>query len=272
LRNSARKKTKQMTREEFFNYIATEQANYPELSELNSTSKVGVWYLIKWIFAEKFVTVQNYFNLHKTEVETIISNSAYATLGWYVDRAKEFQLDDNLIEQNGRFVYQTIDPTKQIIKQVALVSSNRYLIFKIAKQTTQLTACTPDEVTKFTAYINKIKYPGTFVYVESNNPDLLVLNLKIEYNALLNLADVQTIVNNTLTNYVKNISFNGRFNSTAAIDELQKLSEISNAFFLQSTGRTSGQSVPEAQPFTDYYQAAAGYMKIETLNIEYVPV
>ncbi len=262
-----------MTREEIFNDIATEQAKYPELADLNSTSKVSIWYLIRWIFSEMFLIVLEYFDLHKSEVETIIEAAPYATLNWYRARAKEFQLDDALTEINGRFIYATTDPEKQIIKQVAIVSNNRYLIFKIAKeQSNELTACPADEITKFSGYINQIKYPGTFVYVESNLPDLLILNFKIEYNALLNLADVQTTVNATLNNYVKNILFNGKFNVTAAIDELQKLREVKNPFFVSATGRTNAQSIGEAQSFSQYYQATAGYMKIETLTIEYVPI
>lgn len=261
------------THEEIFTDINNKQAEHTELAEINSTSRVSVWGLIKWIFAEMFLIVIKYLELHKFEVETIIANAPYATVNWYIERAKEFQLNDALIEQNGKFVYAETDATKQIIKQVAVIPLSRNLIFKIAKEdNSSLVACSEDEKTKFVAYVNQIKYPGTFVSVESFDADKLILRYKIEYNAMLDVDVVQSAVESTLSNYVRNITFNGKYNTTAATDELQKLSEVSNAFFVSASGRTNLQSESLADTFTEYYESTAGYMVIDRFEIEYKPV
>ena len=262
-----------MTREGILNEINTEQLNHSELNDLNATSKVSIWYFIKWLFSELFLVVIQYLEMHKLEVETIIAAAPYSTINWYIERAKEFQLDDSLTNVNEKFIYQIIDESKQIIKQIAVIPLNRELIFKIAKEESEaLTVCTEDEQAKFKAYVEKIKYPGTVIRVESSLADKLILAFKIEYNAMLDLSDVKAAVENSLTNYVKNITFNGRYNTTAATDELQKLSEISNAFFVSANGRTNLQDEALADEFSQYYESTAGYMEIDRFKITYIPV
>ncbi len=262
-----------MTREEILNEINTEQLNHSELNALDATSKVSIWYFIKWLFSELFLVVIQYLEMHKLEVESIIAAAPYSTINWYIERAKEFQLNDSLTNVNEKFVYPTIDEDKQIIKQIAVIHLNRELIFKIAKEESEaLTACTEDEQTKFKAYIEQIKYPGTVIRIESFLADKLILAYRLEYNAMLNLSDVKLAVEKSLTNYVKNITFNGKYNTTAATDELQKLSETTNAFATGASGRTNLQDEALATSFTQYYESTAGYMEIDKFIIEYIPV
>ncbi len=262
-----------MTQQEALAIIETEVAKHTELSEIDSTSKVSIWYYIKYVFSAVASLISEIWLAYQAEVNAAIAAAPYGTVQWYILRAKEFQVDELLTVIEGKPQYTTDVPEAKIIQQVAVVPLNRVLIFKIAKSdgATGLQACSSEEVTKFLAYINHIKYPGTQVTVQSYNADKLILNWKIYYNALTDLTVLRTAVETAVNSYLSGIVFNGKFSVTECTDQLQKVTAVINPVFISASGRQNAQAIAEAVSFTEYYESIAGYMQVDTFNFTYIP-
>ncbi len=170
--------------QQIYNEIITEKEKYPELKELNSTSKTAVWRLWCWIFAFFSKTMWELFENLKRWIINFYDKQQIGTLMWWDSEIRKFQYDSILEYIDGRFRYREIDEEKQIIKQVAIKGSYASLLFKVAKHDKEnnLTALTEAEQTSLLGYINQIKLPGLICEVYSGHADKLILNYKVYYN------------------------------------------------------------------------------------------
>lgn len=263
-----------MTTEEIYNEIIGEKesGNYPDLDELDSTSLVAVWRLMIWIFAFFSKTIRELFDSFQSYTESIFAKNQVGTLPWWIEQIKAFQYGDQLIFTDGIYKYPVIDPEKQIIKQAALETVNYVLIFKAVSEDSNgdLIPITNDAKTALLAYINKIKMPGTYVSVVSENADDLKCNYKIYYNAEKNKNDIEALIISAVNDYIKNIIYNGKFSHTELTDHLQSVSGVINPVYISGYGKSHAASSADYIEITDYYTAASGYFQIAELNLEFV--
>jgi len=263
-----------MTTEEIYNEIIAEKESgqYPELDELNSTSKVAVWRLMIWIFSFFSKTIQELFESFKNYIEDIFAKNQHGTLLWWIEQIKAFQYGDILEFIDGVFKYVDIDETKQIVKRVALETLNFVLIFKVASEDSNGNLIPLDAYQNdaLKAYINKVKFPGTYIDVVSENADDIKIDLRVYYNAEVTVAELDTLIADAVNDYIKNIVFNGNFNITELTDKLQTVKGIVNPVVKQAYGKAAAQSASDYLLIDDYYKAASGYFNIDQINIEYI--
>ncbi len=262
-----------MTTEEVYNKIIEKKESglYPELDELNSTSKVAVWRLLTWIFAFFSKTIRELFDSFKLYIELFFAKSQTGTSAWWDKEVKKWQSGDSLEFIDGVWKYAIVDEAKQIIKQSAIEVLNGVLIFKMAKDdgASGLTLLDPTEQAAFKSYCEKIKMTGTFLSVVSLLSDNLKLNYKMYFNAEYAESEVISEINSVAEEYLKNIVFNGKFQHTELTDEFQKIEAVKFPIFV------SGFAKPDASvdyiEFTDNHTAASGYFSIIELNLDMIP-
>ena len=68
-----------------------------------SVSKVAVWRLFTYIFAYAIWVHEQLFEQSKTEIDNITINRVFGQLPWYVEKAKLFQLGDELVFINNEY-------------------------------------------------------------------------------------------------------------------------------------------------------------------------
>lgn len=68
------------------------------LTDLNSSSKTAVWRMWTYIVAVTVWALENLFDLHKNEVNTLINEKAPHSLRWYANKAKDFQYGSELVD------------------------------------------------------------------------------------------------------------------------------------------------------------------------------
>ncbi|MCF6184353.1 MAG: hypothetical protein L3J56_06950 [Bacteroidales bacterium] len=264
-----------MTTEEIYNEIIDEKESgqYPELDELNSTSKVAVWRLMIWIFSFFSKTIHELFESFKKYIEEVFAKNQHGTLLWWIEQIKAFQYGDILEFIDGVFKYAVIDETKQIVKRVALETLNFVLVFKVATEDSNgnLIPLDTAQKTALHSYINKVKFPGTYTQVISENADDLKINLRIYYNAEVTEAELNTFIEEAVNEYIKNIVFNGNFSITELTDKLQTVKGVVNPVVKSAYGKAHSQDVADYLLIDDYYKAASGYFNIDQINIEYIP-
>ena len=76
-----------MTQQEALAIIETEVAKHTELSEIDSTSKVSIWYYIKYVFSAVASLISEIWLAYQAEVNAAIAAAPYGTVQWYILRA-----------------------------------------------------------------------------------------------------------------------------------------------------------------------------------------
>jgi len=246
-----------------------ESGNYPELDELNSTSKVSIWRLWVWIFAFFSRNIEILFDQLKEWVISYFATRQVGTLIWWITELKKFQYGDELELISGVFQYATIDVEKQITSQAAIEEENKVLKIKVAKLVNEeLSPFSSDEKLAIEGYISKIKLPGTFITVISQDAGELDLNLRIYYNPEISQTTIQSNTEAAIKDYLSSIVFNGKFVVNDMIDQLQLLSGVENPVFL--SGTATEEFVAEPINIGDYYVSDAGFFKLNSVNIQFI--
>jgi hypothetical protein len=262
-----------MTTEEIYTEIVAEKegGSYPELNSLNNTSSTSIWRTWIFVFAYFSKTIRDLFEDFKTYIESVFAKNQAGTLNWWISELKKFQFGDTLAFLDGVFKYALIDAEKQIIKQVALEPINRQLNIKVATIVNGILApLASAQLQALTAYVNAIKFPGTFTNVISQEADTLRLSYRIYYNAQKVKADLETTIRATVDNYLSDFVFNGRFSITGLTDKIQEIPGVINPVYVSGQAKNFYVAESGYDAIEDYYVAAAGYMKIDTLDLEFI--
>lgn len=239
------------------------------LQAINTTSKTSVWGQLRDTIANIIYTVYNFFELYKKDVNTLAERGYLGSKAWFVAEAKRFQYGHELELINNRFTYSTIDEAAMIVKQASITVINKTLQFKVAGEDTggNLIPLSVLQMDSFTAYLQKIKYPGTPVVVVSTMPDILNLNFKIYYDATILKSEVEQNVNNVIDSYLKNLVFDGRFSISECIETIHTVDGVCDVFYLSADGRGYYALPGDAEMFFEYYNSKAGYMIIDNLTL-----
>lgn len=237
----------------------------PVLAELNSTSNVAIWLLWSYIVAVCQWVVENLFDSHKAEVDSIIATQRPHTLQWYVTKAKQFQYGVPLSFESDSYATTTTDLAVAIISYAAAVELTSMVRLKVATLSAgALAPLSPAQLTSFTAYIQQIKDAGVRMQITSGNPDVLRLKLKIYYDPLV-LNAVGERIDGTATQpvldavkiFLKSLPFNGLFVLNNLIAALQAVEGV--VIGVIDTAEATYAALPYT-PVTVEYAPYAGYM------------
>lgn len=237
------------------------------------SSKVAEWLL--WLYnmaVEVHITELRTLTAVE-DIDEIFETKEVATERWYIERALEFQLDDTLIIDpiTYQITYATLDTIAQIIASCTTKTFANKLFLKVRRKDTDL--LTAPEKVQFETYMNQVKIAGTDVTVENFEGDLFTLNMTIIYDGTVDINDVETLVEDTINNYIVNLDFDSKFVTSAMIDALQALDEIIDPRYDSGSALDSlGVTVV----FTHEYLTNAGWGQINpatplSSTIAYVP-
>ena len=247
------------------------------LEDLTTNSKVSRWRLHYAIFAMAIVTLENLQDAFFLLINSIVADAQAGTPRWYKTRVLEFQYGDSLTLVNNKFIYSPVNTANKIISQCAIVDGNPVVI-KVAKTVSGVLApLAGGEVTALNVYVQQIKFAGTYTNIASNAPDELALNITAYYDPLVIDATGQLIsspgtypLNDAITNYLKQLEFNGDLVLTKLVDQLQLAEGIVNPVLNSASARIG---INPFVAFTVKYGSVAGYMILNGANttITYLP-
>lgn len=244
-----------------------------EIPELNSSSKVAIFRQLAYVVAVATWSLEQLFEVFKTEQSQLASEQQVHTLDWYRQRALEYQEGKELVLVDGVFGYAPTDDEEQrkIIKQVAVVEAPRQLIIKIkGEDATPLDAVV---LGRFETYMNLIKDAGNFLNIVNRPPDELKIKLDVYVDSLLiNGAGFSTdtgnpVVEDAIHQFVNDLDFDGVFVFTDLLDALQEVPGIVNPIWRGGESRFGTQSFTA---FGDYYYSDAGHVAIVEMDINYL--
>ncbi|MVT09875.1 nucleotidyltransferase [Chitinophaga tropicalis] len=254
------------------------------LADLNSTSKVAVWRLWTYIVAVSVWALENLFDLHKNEVNTLINEKAPHSLRWYANKAKDFQYGSELVAEEDYYDNTGLSEEdvaeQKIIAFSAVVEQAKGLRLKVARIVNgDLDALSTIQLPAFEEYMNRIKDAGVNpLVVESLPADSLKLSLTIYYNPLV-LDNTGSRLDGTdpdpvgkkVREYLKTLPFNGTMVLAYLVDALQQVDGVVIPHIEQAQARYG------SLPYTAFdvkYSPDAGYLRIlnaTDLTISYIP-
>lgn len=246
-------------------------ANLPELT---STSKVSVYRLFAFVVATAIWSLEKLFDIFKEEQTTLADAQQVHTLQWYRQQALSFQDGYGLVWKDNKFQYDIEDEGAKVVKYCSVTESPGQLLLKIATEdeTGNLLQLPLDVALRFETYMNQIKDAGNIIKVVNRPADQLNLWLDIYYDPLvLNSIGYSLLEANTkpveiaISDYLKNMDFDGVFISNHLIDRLQRVPGVKDPVFRQADARYGLIDVTHIT----HYQPDSGYLQVVELNINY---
>lgn len=243
------------------------KAASPELAGLTSTSQTAIWNLIFFICAVAIFTIEVLVDIFKDEMIALALENEPGTRQWVRKQALYFQYSAttpqfiNLV--NFAPVYPVEDASLRIVTQCSVKQDeNRDVIVKLAKGTTTLAPLSNTELTAFASYLNFIKFAGTAIRAISLEPDRVKFTLDLYYDPQFPAASTKALVITAITEYLKNIPFDGVLLITKLIDAIQLVPGVKDVQILTAIARQ--EQVPFGDPasttFDRSYETVAGYI------------
>ena len=232
------------------------------LKDITSTSKVAIWRLWAFVIAVATWTLENLFDEHKTEINTLIDNNSYGTVPWYYTIIKNWQYGDDLQWINNKWQYASIDASKQIIKRCSVNEIGNVINILVATENAgTISTLNTQQLDALFAYLKKIRPAGVVFTLGSYNSDNLKLYYAINYNPLIPLDTIKQNISDAVNNYLANITFGGDFNITKHTDAIQAAEGVidpicSNVYAKSNSGTY--------EAVIDNYKAKSGWFTIDT--------
>lgn len=265
------------TFQEILTAVNEEQANYPELNELDSPSEVSFWRLLKNMFANLQLVLENGFDKYRSEIDALIIAQQIGTLPWYVDQVKKFQFGETLQVVDNKIGYANIVEEALIIAQAAVsevVESGRAKLVIKAVKSNDSGVREPLSIDQYDAleeYISKVKFAGVTVDLRSVAADNIRLNMTIEINRLMLADDGSSLtdpdifpVEDAIKNYFASLPFDGRLYWTKLIDHLQAMPEVLDAVVTASWYDAGSSSFVS---FTRFYDSYSGHLLLHNTSV-----
>lgn len=178
------------------------------ISSLTSTSNSAIWRRLAAVFAETINTVL----LNQSNSEVVIETAARTlrVMGkqYYIDTALAFQTGDNLVVVDPSkyayaYGYETVDPAKQIIKQVAIrVDAQKNVInMHVCTQDANgnNVALTAEQLAEFSNYMTAKSAFGISMMISSPTPSIITTTqLFIRYLDTYSLSQIKNSVKEIL--------------------------------------------------------------------------
>jgi hypothetical protein len=192
---------------------------------------------------------------------------------------------EGLVPETDSYAGEPTDNTDFPVKRAAVIelelNNRKQLFIKVASEDGSELAAVSDSVKAgLTQYFAIIKPAGTKIVVFTGPADDLKLDVRFYYDPLIFDENgvridgsANTIVQDTIRDYLKELKFNGEFTLAALEDLLQDIEGCADREAYIDNAEANYLTPPDYQTITSSYVANSGYMQItdENLNIQFLP-
>lgn len=224
---------------EIYKEIVAEKDKRLELSEYKSDSKVSVINGIAWFVSAAIYSFETIMDTFIVDINDIIKDRINGTPSYYVNAALKYQHGDKLkIKDDGLgFGYEKTDETKRIITQASYQESSNpqsldtKFILKVATGTNgKLSPLTEDQLTQVTAYINQIKFAGTYIEVVSRKGDIIIPRLTVFYDGSVMEETMRSALDDALNKFIMETKFNSAIYVSSIVSCLMAVEHVTDVY------------------------------------------
>lgn len=266
---------------EIYNSILAEKANHAELDGLNTESRVSNFKLTAFIMAVCMWVHENLWDANRDQVQTLIDKQTVGKAKWYREKALAFQYGQELPEDSDEYDNTGLTDAeiaaKQIIKYCSVTEADGKLRIKVAAQANNLPLqLTEEQLAAFVTYMQRIKFAGVKLIIDSLPPDSLKLVIDVWFDPLVLRSDgsridgaAATPVKDGIKAYLNGLPFNGEYANTRLGNALEKVDGVE--FPVIKLAQAKYGLFPFAG-INEKYIPDAGYLTIadENLTINYI--
>lgn len=252
------------------NQILAEVANQPALAGLTSTSVTAIWRMFVNVVSSALTVNEQLWDVKQVELEKIAAEAVAGTASWLQRQVLNFQLGDQVqVNQNYSVSYPVTDTTKCIVTHCSVkqLPLSREVLVKVAKGSQNaLQPLLQTEKDALTSYLTKLQFAGTNLSVISFQPDILVSDINIYFDAEYVQAVVKAGVIDTINNFLKLLEFDGVLYKTKLIDAIQSVPGVVDVVVNGLVARpfVINRNDPSVVAFERIYETDAGYIIAET--------
>lgn len=199
-------------------------------------SKVSLENIYFFIVAAAIFALEAIFEQFRADVDNRIAEAVLASIPWYHKVCMDFQYGDELAydEKTKTFGYAGVNESKKLIKYAAVRENASGINILVSGDENGVPKALSDDVlTVFKTYLNKRKPAGVLFQVYSYDPDLIQLDLTVQYDPMLLNADGSIIgdtakfpVESAVKEYLSGIVYGGTFNKTKLVDAVQSATGV----------------------------------------------
>lgn len=224
---------------EIYKEIVAEKDKRLELSEYKSDSKVSVMNGIAWFVSAAIYSFETIMDTFIVDINDIIKDRINGTPSYYVNAALKYQHGDKLkIRDDGLgFGYEKTDETKRIITQASYQedtnpqSLDTKLILKVATGTNgKLSPLSEDQLTQVTAYINQVKFAGTYIEVVSRKGDIIIPRLTVFYDGSVMEETMRSSLDDALNKFIMETKFNSAIYVSSIVSCLMAVEHVTDVY------------------------------------------
>lgn len=185
-------------------------------------SKASVLNLLIYVVAVANYATEWLFQQFKQDVEARIAAALPGSISWYWNRAMEYQDDaaaNAYLLEHGH--YERINEAMRIIKHAAVMEEYNTVNIKVMGDNYQ--PLTSEQLTRFTAYMDTLKFAGTWINISSMQSDDLSIVLHVWRNRLVMPVKNDNDIAAAVKRYLNGIRYGGIFNKTKLMDAVQQV-------------------------------------------------
>ena len=245
----------------------------------STVSLENIWFSI---VASAIWVLESIFDVFKADVDEKIAGAVLASIPWYHKIALEFQYGDSLVfdEETQQFVYPSVDPSKQVVKFAAArdIGAGVYVLAAGADSAGNPVVLSSAVLSAFESYLKQRKPAGVILQADSFNPDLVRVNMTVQYDPQVIDASGQLIadpsvkpVEAAIDGYLRGIVYGGVLNKTKLVDAVQAAPGVKDVL-LSSVSVKPDNSSAYTPIVGNNYQSYSGAFKSNNLSsgISYV--
>lgn len=229
-------------------------------------SKVSVENILINLHAVRAWAMENLFEAHQREVDSIAEAKRPHTLLWYRDKALSFQYGCSLSSDSA--VYDNTGMSEEEVAATMIVKKCSAQTTDAVRPTVQIKAAkdddplTSEELAALRSYMEQVADAGLHVVCVSGEPDILELHITVLYDSLVldstggrYIGGVRP-VDETVERHLANLPFNGVFYPRLLENDLMSQDGVKVAHVtLARAGATRDAMSDVGESYNPYYGA-----------------
>ena len=250
-----------------------------ELTEFKNGSKMSVLDAFTWVASACIWAHENIMDVFKVDLASDLQNRINGTPSYFANALLKYQSGDDLVINDEGTIcsYATVDETKRIITKVSYSEvaeenfNDKVLLLKIATgEAGNYSQIESDELLKVRAYLGKLLFAGQHAYVVSRKGDVLVPKLTVYYDGAVEASEVYQNIEDSLNDFIANLSFDGSVYAQKIIDAIQKAEHVTDVQIDSEATDKQGIFVAQYNDDNDIIVDDSG-SKLQKVNRYFVP-
>lgn len=230
----------------------------------NNPGKITVWRSMAAIWAIAVWSFELILDLFKLEVLSLEEKTRFGHAAWWSERVLEFQYGYDIVIEEGKPIYQTIDEAARVVKFVAIQESGGEVLIKAAKGSPEdPVVLSTDELDGLNSYVKKWAAPGVPVRAMSSSADLLKAELDVYFDAIYGKSNVTAAVDTAINSYLVTLNFHGEFYVEKLIDAIQVVPGVVSVF---RRNIEINDGVLGFKQISRIYSTRSGYLRVDPAN------